>query len=143
METKQNMSTQLGEHSPEWIKSLEHTGMAVAESLSQIVSTVEAVAQSVSKFFDTLKRQKNTVMEFGHHAGEKIRPVTETGLKVLSTSRDLGNRMIKKSRENPTPFVIGGIAILGGLTLLAYYLKREEESRTETERDIFDTRIAS
>jgi hypothetical protein len=67
--------------------------------------------------------------------------VAETGRKVLGKSRDIGGRLVTKSRENPMPFVIGGIAILGGIALLAYYLREEEG--LETERDIFDTRIAS
>lgn len=135
MEAKQNTSQPLGDHSIEWIKNLEHTGMALAENLSRIVSTVEAIAQSVSKFFDTVKRQKDTVMEIGHSASEKIRPVTQTGMKVLSKSRNVGGRLVTKSRENPMPFVIGGIAIVGGLALLAYYLNHEESADAAGERE--------
>lgn len=135
MEGKQGIKN-IGEHSLDWVKSLEQTGMTLAESLSRIVSTVEAIAQSVGKFFDTVKKQKDSVVELGHSAGEKIRPVTRTGMKVLSTSRTMGSRLVTKSRENPMPFVLGGIAIVGGIALLAYYL-REESASAEGERDTF------
>lgn len=135
MEGKQEFSKHTSGHSPHWVKSLEQAGMAMAESLSSIVSTVEAITQSVSRFFDTVKAQKNTVVEFGHNAGERIRPVTRTGIKALNKSRDLGGRLVAKSRENPMPFVLGGIAIVGGIALLAYYLNQEDPPATEGERE--------
>jgi hypothetical protein len=140
MEGKRDFSIQSGGQSgqaEDWVKNLEQKGLSLAESLSHIVNTVETVAKSVAQFFDTLKKQKDSMVDIGHRAGEQIRPMTETGKKVIGRSREMGSRLVAKSRENPVPFVIGGIAILGGIALLAYYLSEEEDVSAGRESETF------
>lgn len=69
-------------------------------------------------------RQKERIVHFKDQARETLAP-------VLERSREYGRRIAARAKENPRPFVIGAIAVLGAMILLRVARRREIEERRD------------
>lgn len=122
-----SLKEKLAESPQDLVDAIEDKARAFAESLSRLVDSVESVANVAKRFFGIFQQQKQHLVDLSHGAVENVAPVVEMGRHAIGKGRDLSVRIVNKGRAHPTAVLVGAACVVGGIALLAYYLRDKDE----------------
>jgi len=118
------------------LNNLEERARSFAESLGQLVDSLENVATVAKRFFGIFRQQKQNLVHLSQGAVENVAPVMDMGRQALGRGKELGGKIVDKGRAHPVAVLAGAVAVVGGIALIAYYLREQEYSAQASDQEV-------
>ena len=94
--------------------------------LSRVIDRLESIGQTLNRIFARGKEQSAHLGELKDKTMDTLAPAIDKVTPALGRGRDMSRQLVGSARENPKPFMMGGALVLGGLFLVAYYMRKHE-----------------
>jgi hypothetical protein len=121
----------------DFLRGLEEKVHSFAESLGRFVDSLENVATVARRFFGIFRQQEqNLVHLIAQGAAESMAPAVNLGREALGRGKELGGKIVSKGRAHPVAVVAGTLAVIGGIALIAYYLRHQTDCAPDQAEDV-------